>query len=190
MCCDFKGAAATSLGPECICGSVGSFDPPRRGIIGASKGEAALVPVMSGGTAGTSSGEDITMVEGEWLFGVSEPERLCPVGPLTSIWDGVAPRCIPRCGGVCSCGLPESLLRRGDRIFCCSRTNPRKRFRRSHLAMFTVTNLNTQGINCKHGNTHVAVRRQSFFLGHSQPRRHISPPQSNGHSDEQSIIPS
>jgi len=190
VCWDFEETAIVSLGPGCICGCVESFDAPWRGIIGASRGEATLVPVTSGGTAGTSSGEDITMVEGEWLFGVSELERLWPTEPLTSIWLGVTPRCTPRCGEVCSCGLPESLLRRGDRVLCCSRTNPRKRFRRSHLAMFTVTNLNTKGINCKHGNTHIAVHHQSSFLGHSQPHQHISLPRNNGHSDGQLIIPS
>lgn len=69
--CDFKGIGVASLEPECIrgdwgmVGSAESFGPPWRGIIGASRGEATLVPAMSGGTAGTIEGEEITMVEGE-----------------------------------------------------------------------------------------------------------------------------
>lgn len=75
--------------------SVESFDAPWRGIIGASRGEAALVPVMSGGMAGTIEGEETTMVEGEWLLEVSELERLRPVEPLISIWADATSWCTP-----------------------------------------------------------------------------------------------
>lgn len=171
-------------------GSIKSFGVPWRGIIGVSRGEAALVPVMSGGTAGTIEGEEITMVEGERLLEVSELERLCPVEPLISMWVGATPRCTPRYAVVSSCGLPESLLRRGDRALCCSRTNPRKRFRKSHLAMFTEKNLNTCGINQIHWSTYIVVHRQSSFLDHSQPHQRISPPQNNDHSDGRLTVPS
>ena len=146
MDCGFEGIGVISLELGCVCGdwgmagSVKSLDTPWRGIIGVSKGEIPLVPLMRGGIAGTIEGEETTMVGGEWsLLEVSELERLRSIDPLMSIWVGATPRCTPRCGGVCSCRPPESLLRRVDRVFCCSRTNPRKRFRRSHLAMFTVT---------------------------------------------------
>lgn len=58
-------------------GSVESLDTRWRGIIGASKGEAPLVFVMRGRTAGTIEGEETTIVEGGWsLLEVSELERL------------------------------------------------------------------------------------------------------------------
>lgn len=81
-----------SLELGCVCGDWGivgsaeSLGTPWRGIIGASKGEVPLVPVMGGGTVGTIEGEKTTIAEGEWLFlEVSELERLRPMGPLISI---------------------------------------------------------------------------------------------------------
>lgn len=92
MCRGFEGIGVISFEPGCICGdwgttgSVESLDTPWRGIIGVSRGEAPVVPAMSGGTAGSIEGEETTMVEGEWLFlEVSELERLRAAEPLTSI---------------------------------------------------------------------------------------------------------
>ena len=95
---DFKGIGVMSLEPGSICGdwgmvgSVESFDTPWRGIMGVSRGEDTLVPVTSGGTAGIITGEETTIVEGDWLLEVSEPERRRPMEPLISIWAGATPR--------------------------------------------------------------------------------------------------
>lgn len=183
------------LGSVCsdwgIVGNVELLDTPWRGIIGASKGDVPFMSVMSGGAAGTMEGDETTVVEGERLFlEVSELERLRTTEPLISMWVGATPRCTTRCDGICSRRLPESLLRRGDKALCCSRTNPRKRFRRSHLLMFTATSFSVEWINGKCGSTCVAFHHQSFFPGHSQLRQRISPLQSSDQLDGQSTIPS
>lgn len=186
-----------SLELGCVCrdwgivGNVEFLDTPWRGIIGASNGDVPFVPVMSGGAAGTMEGDETTVVEGERLFlEASELERLRTTEPLISVWAGATPRCTARCAVFCSRRPPESLLCRGDKALCCSRINPRKRFRRSHLPMFTATSFSVEWINRKCGGTCVAFHRQSFFPGHNQLRQRRSPLQSNDHLDGQSTIPS